>query len=171
VQLLQIKRVDRPQRHELSKITDIAYRRPRSATTLMRFLVPVRIIPRRASVAYKEFDERKNSRLFTRRCSHSLNPPRGSAQHPKKVNRIGYLVTGDAASESTRSEAIRLALRELGYIEGQNIATQYRYAEVRAIGSLSLLPSCCVSRLILSWYQEGISGFGRLRMRPRRFPS
>jgi len=45
----------------------------------MRFLDPVRIIPRGASVAYKEFDERKNSRLYTRRCSHSLNPPRGSA--------------------------------------------------------------------------------------------
>ena len=28
-----------------------------------------------------------------------------------------------------RSEAIRLALRELGYIEGQNIAIEYRYAE------------------------------------------
>jgi len=33
------------------------------------------------------------------------------------------------AHESTRSEAIRLALRELGYIEGQNIAIEYRYAE------------------------------------------
>ena len=29
----------------------------------------------------------------------------------------------------SRSEGIRLALRELGYIEGQNIATEYRYAE------------------------------------------
>jgi putative tryptophan/tyrosine transport system substrate-binding protein len=28
-----------------------------------------------------------------------------------------------------RAEAIRLALRGLGYIEGQNIATEYRYAE------------------------------------------
>ena len=27
------------------------------------------------------------------------------------------------------TEAIRLALRELGYIEGQNIAFEYRYAE------------------------------------------
>jgi putative ABC transport system substrate-binding protein len=33
------------------------------------------------------------------------------------------------ATETARSEAIRLALRELGYIEGQNIATEYRYAE------------------------------------------
>jgi ABC-type uncharacterized transport system substrate-binding protein len=51
------------------------------------------------------------------------------AQQPKKVPRIGYLSSGDAATESARSEAIRLALRDLGHIEGQNIATEYRYAE------------------------------------------
>ena len=50
------------------------------------------------------------------------------AQQPKKVFRIGYLAPQDAASESARAEAIRLALRELGYIEGQNIATEQRYA-------------------------------------------
>ena len=53
----------------------------------------------------------------------------GVAQQPKKGPRIGYLSAIDAATESTRAEAIRLALRELGYIEGQNIATEYRYAE------------------------------------------
>ena len=51
------------------------------------------------------------------------------AQQPKKVPRIGYLVAGDAASESARAEGVRLALRERGYIEGQNIASEYRYAE------------------------------------------
>ena len=51
------------------------------------------------------------------------------AQQPKKVSRIGYLSSNDPATESTRSEAIRRALRELGYIEGQNIAIEYRYAE------------------------------------------
>ena len=52
-----------------------------------------------------------------------------AAQEPKKVPRIGYLSPLDPATESTRSEAFRLALRELGYIEGQNIAIEYRYAE------------------------------------------
>jgi putative ABC transport system substrate-binding protein len=47
------------------------------------------------------------------------------AQQPKKLPRIGYLSATDPAFESTRSEAIRLALRELG----QNIAFEYRYAE------------------------------------------
>jgi putative tryptophan/tyrosine transport system substrate-binding protein len=51
------------------------------------------------------------------------------AQQPKKVFRIGYLSSTDPAIDSPRSEGIRLVLRELGYIEGQNIATEYRYAE------------------------------------------
>ena len=58
------------------------------------------------------------------------------SQQPKKVPRIGYLSSRDPATESTRAEAIRLALRELGYIEGQNIAIEYRYAE----GKLDRLP-------------------------------
>ena len=51
------------------------------------------------------------------------------AQQTKKVPRIGYLTPAEPARESTRAEAIRLALRELGYIEGQNITFEYRYAE------------------------------------------
>jgi putative ABC transport system substrate-binding protein len=54
---------------------------------------------------------------------------RVAAQQPKKVQRIGYLSVYDPATESTRSVVIRLALRDLGYIEGQNIAIEYRYAE------------------------------------------
>src|SRR4030095_12450142 len=53
------------------------------------------------------------------------------AKQQKKVARIGYLAGVDPTTESTRSEAILLALRELGYIEGQNIATEYRYAAGR----------------------------------------
>ncbi|HEY6365103.1 MAG TPA: ABC transporter substrate binding protein, partial [Candidatus Binatia bacterium] len=51
------------------------------------------------------------------------------AQQPGKIPRIGYLSITDAATDSPRAEAIRRALRELGYIEGQNIAIEYRYAE------------------------------------------
>src|SRR5215813_13912834 len=54
-----------------------------------------------------------------------------SAQQPKKVPRVGYLSPSDPGSESSRSELIRRALRERGYIEGQNIAIEYRYAEGR----------------------------------------
>src|SRR5262249_52285156 len=51
------------------------------------------------------------------------------AQQPAKIPRIGYLSITDAATDSPRAEGIRLALREIGYIEGQNIAIEYRYAE------------------------------------------
>src|SRR5215468_3271845 len=51
------------------------------------------------------------------------------AQQPKKIYRIGYLSNADAATDSARAGGIRLALRELGYIEGQNIAFEYRFAE------------------------------------------
>jgi len=51
------------------------------------------------------------------------------AQQPTKVPRIGYLSSVDPATSSAGTEGIRLALRRLGYIEGQNIAIEYRYAE------------------------------------------
>jgi len=51
------------------------------------------------------------------------------AQQPKRIPRIGYLSPYDAATESARSEPYRRALRELGYIEGQNIVIEYRYGE------------------------------------------
>ena len=54
-----------------------------------------------------------------------------TAQQAKKVSRLGYLSNADAASDSARAKGIRLALRDLGYIEGQNIAIEYRYAEGR----------------------------------------
>jgi ABC-type uncharacterized transport system substrate-binding protein len=53
-------------------------------------------------------------------------------QQPKKVPHIGYLTSTDPATESIRFEPFRAALRELGYIEGQNIAIEYRYAEGKA---------------------------------------
>jgi putative ABC transport system substrate-binding protein len=51
------------------------------------------------------------------------------AQQPKKAYRLGYLSAYDAATESSRAEGVRLALFKRGYIEGQNITTEYRYAD------------------------------------------
>ena len=69
------------------------------------------------------------------------------AQQPKKVPLLGYLSSGDAASDSARSEAIRLALRERGHIEGQNIAIDYRYGESK-IGRAPELSAELVSRKV-----------------------
>jgi len=60
------------------------------------------------------------------------------AQQPTKIPRLGYLSNSDPATESTRSETIRLALRKLGYIEGQNIAIEYRYGEGKRDRDLEL---------------------------------
>jgi putative ABC transport system substrate-binding protein len=63
-------------------------------------------------------------------CSMLLAPCSAvEAQRPQKVPRIGYLSTTDPSRESARSEAIRQGLRARGYIEGQNIAFEYQYAE------------------------------------------
>src|SRR5262245_22200437 len=54
------------------------------------------------------------------------------AQTAGKVYRIGYLSTGSASGTYIRPlEAFRQGLRELGWVEGQNIVIEYRYAEGR----------------------------------------
>jgi len=52
-----------------------------------------------------------------------------NAHQAMKVPRIGYLSSATAANDSARLNGIRLALRDLGYVEGQNITIEYRYAE------------------------------------------
>ena len=51
------------------------------------------------------------------------------AQQPKKIPRIGFLSAVSASSISPRTEAFRQGLRELGYVEGQSIVVEYRWAE------------------------------------------
>ncbi len=51
------------------------------------------------------------------------------AQQAGKVFRIGYLSASNPATDFPRAAAIRLALRELGYIEGQNFNIEFRYAQ------------------------------------------
>jgi putative ABC transport system substrate-binding protein len=58
------------------------------------------------------------------------------AQQSKKVPRIGYLSVLSPSSDSARIEAFRQGLRELGYVEEENISIEPRYAE----GKLDKLP-------------------------------
>jgi len=53
------------------------------------------------------------------------------AQQTKKIHRIGYLSSVDPASDAPVAEPIRRALRERGYIEGQNILIEYRHGAGR----------------------------------------
>jgi putative tryptophan/tyrosine transport system substrate-binding protein len=46
-----------------------------------------------------------------------------------KLPRVGYLTVGALSSNVDRVEAFRQGLRELGYVEGKNIAIEWRSAE------------------------------------------
>ena len=59
-------------------------------------------------------------------------PLAAEAQQAGKVGRIGFLAQGSRDSGSHIAEAFRQQLRELGYVEGQNIIIEYRWAEGRA---------------------------------------
>src|SRR4029453_10869839 len=61
-------------------------------------------------------------------------PLLAAAQSPKKVPRIGFLSGRGAPTPATpdpNAEAFRQGLRDLGYIEGQNILVEYPYAEAQ----------------------------------------
>ena len=50
------------------------------------------------------------------------------AQLPKKIARIGYLDPGSSASSATRTQGFKQGLRELGYVEGNNLSIDFRHA-------------------------------------------
>ena len=58
-------------------------------------------------------------------------PLAAEAQPAGKVYRIGYLAGGSSTSGRHVIEALREGLRELGWVEGQNIVIDYRFAEGR----------------------------------------
>ena len=77
----------------------------------------------------------------------------GLAFGQKKIPRIGYISGSSASSASQRRDAFRQGLRELGYVEGQNIAIEYRYAE----GNLDRMPDL-VDEMIRSKVDVIVSG-------------
>ena len=58
-------------------------------------------------------------------------PIHGEAQPAAKVARIGYLSPSSAAADAAQSEAFRQGLRALGYVEGQSVLVEARYADGR----------------------------------------
>ena len=66
-----------------------------------------------------------------------------AAQQPGKIPRIGYLSGATPEAQSTRTDAFRQGLGELGYVEGKNITIEYRYAA----GKLDRYPALAVELL------------------------
>jgi putative ABC transport system substrate-binding protein len=51
------------------------------------------------------------------------------AQQPANIARIGFLGPASASNWADRLEAFRVSLRDLGYVEGQNIVIESRWAD------------------------------------------
>src|ERR1700674_5295094 len=58
-------------------------------------------------------------------------PLAAEAQQAGKVYRVGYLGNSSASLEPDLVEALRQGLRNLSYVENQNIIIEYRWAEGR----------------------------------------
>lgn len=52
-------------------------------------------------------------------------------QQPRRVSRVGWLSQSTAAMDESFLDTYRQAMRELGYIEGQTIITEHRFADGR----------------------------------------
>jgi putative ABC transport system substrate-binding protein len=79
-------------------------------------------------------------------------PLAAEAQPAGKASRIGLLILGSSSGFSSRIEVFQQGLRDLGWVEGQHIALEYRYAE-----NLDRLPDLAAElvhlpvALILAW--------------------
>ncbi len=81
-------------------------------------------------IRHEAIGKNKNAKLFGYAlCAILFALCTPAEAQPKKVWRIGYLSSSNPVSEAARFDAIRLALRDHGYVEGKNIAIEYRYAE------------------------------------------
>src|SRR5215510_12843280 len=66
-----------------------------------------------------------------------VSAPFVEAQQPAKIPLIGYLTQASLSAVAPRTEAFRLGLKELGYVEGKNIVIEYRSPE----GKFDRLPT------------------------------
>jgi putative ABC transport system substrate-binding protein len=79
------------------------------------------------------------------------------AQQPTKVYRIGILAgSAQALRERRGYDAWQQGLRELGYVEGQNLILEYRYTE----GNVALLPALAADLVRLNVDLIVVGGVG-----------
>ena len=93
-----------------------------------------------------------------------------TAQQPKKVTRIGYLSSLNPVHESARAEGIRLALREVGYLEGQNIAIEYRYSEGKTDRASELAVELVRLKVDIILVAGGIHWIGAAKNATKKIP-
>jgi ABC-type uncharacterized transport system substrate-binding protein len=77
----------------------------------------------------RSIQNRKWVEIFAIVVAFTMCGARAEAQQTGKVLRIGFLDNSSAAGMAVLSEAFRQELSKLGWIEGKNIAIEYRFAE------------------------------------------
>src|SRR5689334_1847976 len=61
----------------------------------------------------------------------ALSPPLRAQRLAGTMARIGFLGAATPAGSASAIEALRTGLRDFGYVEGQNIIIEFRWAEER----------------------------------------
>jgi hypothetical protein len=72
------------------------------------------------------------------------------AQQQGKISRIGLLISASSAATAPFTDAFEQGLRELGYVEGKNIAIERRFADGKLNSLPPLRPNWWLSKLTLS---------------------
>ena len=97
--------------------------------------------------------------LLTSLAGAVAGPLAAGAQQAGKVPRIGFLSLTSPSDRPPLLDAFRQRLRELGWVEGQNIVIDYRYAE----GRVDRLPDLAAELVrlkvdvIVSWGTQGVT--------------
>ena len=86
--------------------------------------VPPTVLARR-----RRGDRMKRREFITLLGGAAAWPLPARAQQPAKVAQIGFLDFGPASARASRVEALQGGLRDLGYVEGENIVFRFRWVE------------------------------------------
>ena len=94
-----------------------------------------------------------------------LATPLSGAQAPAKVPTLGYIAqfSGPAGPKSRNMQAFLQGLSELGYVEGKNIAIEYRYTEGKNDRLPASRPSWSHSRWTSSLRRPGTLRYAHRR--------
>src|SRR6266581_4748472 len=89
--------------------------------------------------------------------------PLAEAQQAGKIPRIGFLLAPARSAVLESLDAFRQGLREIGYVEGQNIVIEYRYAE----GKFDRLPDLA-AELVRLKVDVIVAAGGALAIKPAK---
>ena len=98
----------------------------------MKTLFRIRFFASQSDNRKSKLQNRKWVGLFAIALTFLFGEAAAQAQQPGKIFRIGFLDPSTASGSAVRWEALRQELSKLGWIEGKNIAIEYRFAELKA---------------------------------------